>query len=79
MSLQPHELDLIRREQDEQNLEIQFEAFKPDAVFRVKECFKNNGDLVDLINDLDMEYDSYESLSNSQINEIVLEAIKGVA
>ena len=75
MSLESFEIDRNKQEQDEQNMELQWKAFKPDAVARVKECFNEDGDLVDLVNTLDLEYDEDESLSNTQINEIVFEAV----
>jgi len=68
-----HDNERTKIEQDEQNAQYQWEAFKPDATDRVSECFENDGDLVDLINTLDLEYDELESLSNKQINEIVLD------
>jgi len=78
MSLQPHEVALSHKEQDELNAEIAYEAFKPDAIERVKECLDNDGDLMDLINTLDLEYDEYENLSNEQINEIVFSATSSI-
>ena len=57
---------------------MRWEAFKPDAVFRVKECFEKNGDLRDLLNELDLSYDEYDSLSDSEINEIVTEAVRSL-
>jgi len=62
--------------QDEKAYELNWTSFKHDAVSRVSECLENNGDLVDLLNTLDLEFDKYDSLSNSQICEIVLEATK---
>lgn len=68
---------LDKQYQDEKNYELKWTSFKTDAIKRVKDCFENNGDLVDLINELDLEFDDYDNLSNEQINEIVLEAVKG--
>ena len=76
--MQQHEIDTEKIEQDEKNDEIAFEAFKSDAINRMKDCFNNNGDLVDLINTLDMEFDGYDSLPNEQINEIVLSATSSI-
>lgn len=50
------------------------ESFKKDAVQRVEDCLENNGDLVDLINTLDLEYSASDSLLNEQICEIVRSA-----
>jgi len=71
--LQSHEIDYNKKEQVERNRELQYQAFKYDAVSRITRCFEGNGDLVDLINDLDLEFDDYDSLTNSEINEIVIE------
>lgn len=79
MSLQPHEIELSRREQDERNAEIEYSAFKLDAIYRAKFCLKTEGDLVDLINELDLEWmedDDHSNLSNVQINEIVMTAAR---
>jgi len=70
-----HTLEREKEEQLEANAQLQWEAFSPDAVERVQECFEKKGDLVDLINTLDIEYDKVDSLSNEQINEIVLAGI----
>ena len=70
--MESHEIDHNKKEQEELNAHYQYEAFKPDSIDRISECFENNGDLVDLINTIDLEYDEYESLTNEQINEIVL-------
>ena len=67
------------KEQDELNIKYQWDAFKPYCIERVKECLSTKSDLVDLINDLDLEYDPYDSLENDQINEIVYEAALKVA
>ena len=67
------------KEQDELNIKYQWEAFKPYCIERVKECLSTKGDLVDLINTLDLEYDPCDSLENDQINEIVYEAALKVA
>ena len=65
---------LDKQYQDEKNAELKWNAFKNDAVQRVEECLENNGDLVDLLNRLDLEWDQYESLSNEQIIYIVRSA-----
>jgi len=69
---------LDKQYQDEKEYELKWNSFKSDAVNRVEECLGNNGDLVDLINDLDLEFDDYDSLTNEQINEIVLSATKRI-
>ena len=65
---------LDKQYQDEKNYELKWSSFKNDAVKRVEECLENNGDLVDLLNRLDLEWDQYESLSNEQIIYIVRSA-----
>lgn len=79
MSLQPHEIELNNIERAEFNASIKYEAFKKEAIEIVRECLLSRGDLVDTLNTLDLEFDEYESLSNDQINEIVLAAAGGVA
>jgi len=58
----------------EANETIRWEAFYPDAVDLVEACLKNDGDLVDLLNTLDLMFDEYDSLTNEEVNKIVIEA-----
>ena len=55
---------------------MRWESFKADAVYQVKECLGKGEDLVDLINELDFQFDDYDSLSNAEINDIVIEAVE---
>ena len=73
--MERHELEDINREAKDIEHTLRWEAFRPDAIFQVKECLENNGDLVDLLNELDLNYDEYDSLTNSEINEIVTKAV----
>lgn len=78
MSLQPHELELSRREQDEINYNLALEAFEPDAIDRIVDCLKNKEDLIDLLNTLDLEYDRYESLPNDVISRMIINAARRI-
>ena len=66
---------LDKQYQDEKNEQIKWESFRSDATSRVEQCFSEDGDLIDLINTLDLEYDNNDSLSHSQINEIIIESL----
>lgn len=77
MSLQPHEIELNKIERDAGEEALAYIAFRKEAVARVKECFLHDGDLIDLLNTLDLEYSDEVSLVNWQINDIVNIAVKG--
>lgn len=76
--LERHELEDQHREQQDYEQTLRWEAFRPDAVAQIKECLEKDGDLVDLINDLDLNYDECDSLTNSEINKLVIEAVKAM-
>lgn len=63
---------------EEKNAQLRWDSFYPDAVAQVKECLEKDGDLMDLINELDLNYDEYDNLENSEINDIVINAVKQI-
>ena len=71
-------LELNKRDQDEWNRHIAWIDFREDAVAQVKECIEKDGDLRDLINTLDLNFDEYDSLKDSEINGIVYDAVKHI-
>ena len=71
--LERHEIDRLKEEIEAQNDEDYL--FFENATSRVTECLLNGGDLVDVINDLDIEFSSWINLSNVQINKIVTLAV----
>lgn len=73
--LERHELEDLHREKQDYEQTLRWEAFKPDAIAQIKECLEKDGDLLDLINDLDLHYDEYDSLTNKDINQLVIEAV----
>lgn len=73
-----HEIEDLRREKEEQEKVEKWNAFFPEAVARIKECLENDGDLVDEINTLDLEYDDVDNLENKDINETVINAVRGM-
>jgi len=73
--MERHEIEDIRREAQDIEQTMKWEAFRPNAVEMIAECLRNDGDLVDLINDLDLNYDEYNSLTNSDINTLVIDAV----
>ena len=76
--MQPHELEDIKREAQDIEQTMKWEAFRPDAVEQIAECIRKDGDLIDLINELDLYYDEYYSLINEEINTLVVEAVLSV-
>ncbi len=74
--MERHEIEMNKREQDEANRNIAWTSFREYAVDMVADCLKEDGDLLDLINDLDLEYDQYDSLENKDINAIICDAVK---
>ena len=58
--LERHEIEYNRREQDDLNAEIAFESFKPDAIAQIVECFKKNGDIQDMLNDIYLQADGMD-------------------
>lgn len=78
IQLQRHELDDLHTEAQDYEQTLRWNSFKPDAVAQVTECLEKGGDLLDLINNLDLNYDEYDSLTNKEVNEIVIEAVKGM-
>ena len=73
--IERHELEDINREAQDIEHTLRWEAFRPDAIYQVKECLEKDGSIVGLINDLDMNYDEYDNLTNKEINEIVIKAV----
>lgn len=76
MNLERFEVDNLHREKQDFEQTLRWEAFRPDAIYQITECLQKDGDLMDLINDLDLNYDEYDSLTNAEINSLVTEAVK---
>ena len=74
--MERHEIEDQHREAKDYEATLRWEAFRPDAVEQIKECLESGGDLRDLINTLDLNYDEYDSLTNSEINLIIIEAVR---
>lgn len=73
--IERHEIEDKKREEQDTEQTLRWEAFYPDAIEQIRECFKNNGDIVYLINYLDLHFDDYDSLSNEDINFLVCSAV----
>lgn len=76
--LERHKLEDLHREQQDYEQTLRWNAFRPDAVAQIKECLEKGEDLMDLLNDLDLHYDEYDSLTNKEVNELVIEAVRGM-
>lgn len=72
------ERGLNQLDREEKNAELRWSSFSKDAIERMRDCLEEDGDVLDLINTLDIEFDSYENLSNSEIVEIILKAAKDI-
>ncbi len=73
-----HQLEHTHIEIQDYEQTLRWEAFRPDAVAQIKECLEKGGDLRDLLNDLDIHYDEYDSLTDKEVNEFVIQAVRSM-
>lgn len=76
--MERHELQDIHREAQDIQQTMRWEAFRSDSVYQITDCLEKGEDLVDLLNDLDLHFDEYDSLTNEQVNTLVIEAVKAM-
>jgi hypothetical protein len=76
--MEAHEKDLLEKELNDEIIAEKLEAYKVTMVDRLRDVIKNNGDICDVINSLDLEFDDYINLEFDYINECLIEAVKGL-
>jgi hypothetical protein len=76
--MEAHERALLEKEHNEEIINERLEAYKVIMIDRLRDALKNNEDICDVINELDLEFDDYINLEFDYINECIIEAVKGL-
>jgi len=73
--MQAHEIELEKKFMEDEEYSATIESFKESAISELVDVLKTDGDIVDAINDMDLRFDNYLSLEDSDINDIVIQAV----
>ena len=73
--MQAHEIELEKKFMEDEEYSAKIESFKESAISELVDVLKTDGDIVDAINDMDLRFDNYLSLEDSDINDIVIKAV----